>query len=134
MGRERRSGICGIRLLDILLIDEGVLPMTTKSVLFLSALFAFIFFSVNVQADSIDGRWCNKGRQVTIEGPVIITPRGKKVTGTFDRHSFSYTIPTGDQYAGEKGDFVVQHDDLAHFTRSGSSQFEEWQPCPSPTS
>ena len=38
----------------------------------------------------------------------------------------------GQEY--EKGEYVVQHDDLAHFTRSGSSQFEEWEPCPSPTS
>ena len=108
--------------------------MTAKSVLFLSGLVLLIFISFPAAADSIDGRWCHKGSQVTIESPMISTPSGKKVAGEFDRHSFSYTIPSGDKYAGEKGEYVVQHDDLAHFTRSGSSQFEEWEPCPSPTS
>jgi len=108
--------------------------MPTKSVLFLSGLMLFASAAFPAYADQIDGRWCNKGRQVTIESPAIITPSGKRVNGEFDRHSFSYTIPAGEKYAGEKGEFEVQHDDLVHFTRSGSSQFEEWEPCPSPTS
>jgi hypothetical protein len=108
--------------------------MTTKSVFLFSALISLIFISYPAAADQIDGKWCNKGHQVTIEGPLIITATGKRVKGEFDRHSFSYTIPAGDKFAGEKGEYVVQHDELAHFTRSGSSQFEEWQPCPSPTS
>ncbi len=108
--------------------------MTTKSVLVILSLFLLLWAAFPAEADSIDGRWCNKGRQVTIEGSLIITPSGKKIEGTFDRHSFSYTIPAGEPHTGEKGDFIVQHDDLAHFTRSGSSQIEEWEPCPSPTS
>ena len=108
--------------------------MTTKSVYILIGFFLILFAALPAYADAIDGRWCHKGRQVTIESPLIITPSGKRVNGEFDRHSFSYTIPAGDEHAGETGNFVVQHDTLAHFTRSGSSQFEEWVPCPSPTS
>ena len=88
--------------------------MTAKSVLFLSGLVLLIFISFPAAADSIDGRWCHKGSQVTIESPMIITPSGKKVAGEFDRHSFSYTIPSGDKYAGEKGEYVV-HDGTYFF-------------------
>lgn len=108
--------------------------MTTNSVLILITILTITLFTKPSTADSIDGRWCHKSSQVTIEGPTIITPSGKKVTGEFDRHEFNYKIPAGDQHAGEDGKFEVQHDTLAHFTRSGSSQFEEWEPCPSPTS
>ncbi|MBT7955853.1 MAG: hypothetical protein HN731_11720 [Rhodospirillaceae bacterium] len=108
--------------------------MFTKSVFVLLALMAFLIMASPVQADSIDGTWCHKGQRVKIEGPLIVTPSGKRVEGEYDCHSFVYTIPAGEPNAGEKGDFTVQHDTLAHFTRSGSSQFEEWEPCPAPTS
>ena len=108
--------------------------MPAKSIFVLLTLFAFILLADPVQADAIDGTWCHKGQRVKIEGPIIITPSGKKVKGEYDRHTFLYTIPAGEPHAGEKGDFTVQHDTLAHFTRSGSSQFEEWEPCPAPTS
>tara|TARA_B100000315_G_scaffold227727_1_gene235901 strand:+ start:1383 stop:1706 length:324 start_codon:yes stop_codon:yes gene_type:complete len=107
--------------------------MTTKLVFVLSIVFA-LGFTGPVQADAIDGTWCHKGQRVKIEGPIIITPSGKRVEGEYDRHQFSYKIPAGENYAGESADFVVQHDELAHRTRSGSSQFEEWEPCPAPTS
>lgn len=108
--------------------------MTTKSVFISAGFLLSMFVTAPAFADAIDGQWCHKGRQVTIEGPLIITPSGKRVNGTFDRHSFSYTIPAGDDHAGEKADLVVQHDTLMHFMRSGSSQFEAWQPCPAPIS
>lgn len=108
--------------------------MTTKSVFVVITIF-ISFFTINpAQADSIDGTWCHKGQRVKIEGPIIITPSGRKVEGQYDRHEFSYKIPAGEKYASETAEFVVQHDTLAHRTRSGSSQFEEWEPCPAPTS
>ena len=108
--------------------------MTTKSVFVLLTSALSIIAGGPVQADAIDGTWCHKGQRVKIEGPIIITPSGKWVEGEHDRHEFSYKIPACEKYAGETVDFVVQHDTLAHKTRSGSSQFEEWEPCPAPTS
>jgi hypothetical protein len=113
-------------------LEEFFMP--TKSVFVIPALLAGLFMTTPLEAHQIDGRWCNKGRQVTIESPIIITPSGKKIFGEFNRHEFKYEIPAGDSHAGETGHFAAQHDTLAHFTRSGSSQFEEWEPCPSPMS
>ena len=108
--------------------------MTTKSVFVLLTSALSIIAGGPVQADAIDGTSCHKGQRVKIEGPIIITPSGKWVEGEHDRHEFSYKIPACEKYAGETVDFVVQHDTLAHKTRSCSSQFEEWEPCPAPTS
>jgi len=108
--------------------------VTTKSVFVLLTSALSIIAGGPVQADAIDGTSCHKGQRVKIEGPIIITPSGKWVEGEHDRHEFSYKIPACEKYAGETVDFVVQHDTLAHKTRSCSSQFEEWEPCPAPTS
>ncbi len=108
--------------------------MTIKSVFVLLTSALSIIAGGPVQADAIDGTSCHKGQRVKIEGPIIITPSGKWVEGEHDRHEFSYKIPACEKYAGETVDFVVQHDTLAHKTRSCSSQFEEWEPCPAPTS
>jgi len=108
--------------------------VTIKSVFVLLTSALSIIAGGPVQADAIDGTSCHKGQRVKIEGPIIITPSGKWVEGEHDRHEFSYKIPACEKYAGETVDFVVQHDTLAHKTRSCSSQFEEWEPCPAPTS
>lgn len=45
-------------------------------------------------ADAIDGDWCHSdGRRLTIAGPEIVTPAGKKLTGQYDRHNFAYLEP-----------------------------------------
>lgn len=54
-------------------------------------------------ADAIDGQWCDpKGKFLKIDGPSITTPGGTKMTGAYDRHSFTYTIPAKEPNAGKK--------------------------------
>ena len=46
------------------------------------------------RADSIDGNWCsNDGRQMTINGPEIVTPNGARTSGNYQRQNFSYSPP-----------------------------------------
>ena len=43
---------------------------------------------VAAHADAIDGSWCYKSRHMAIEGPKILIPSGKQITGDYDRHGF----------------------------------------------
>jgi hypothetical protein len=108
--------------------------MITKLFFAFMGFAAFMMVAHPVQADAIEGTWCHKGQRINIEGDFITTPSGKRVEGASGRHEFSYKIPAGENFAGETVDMVQQHDTLVHATRSGSSQFEEWEPCPAPTS
>jgi hypothetical protein len=48
------------------------------------------------RADQIDGNWCSPdGRQMTINGPEIVTPSGARTSGNYSRHDFSYSAPGG---------------------------------------
>jgi hypothetical protein len=53
-------------------------------------------------ADRIDGEWCSAdgARHVRIEGPALTTPGGQNITGNYDRHAFSFTVPEGESDAG----------------------------------
>lgn len=56
-------------------------------------------------ADQIDGSWCAPtGESMTIEGPRVITPGGRTLSGRYDRHNFSYDIPDGEANAGGRLD------------------------------
>jgi hypothetical protein len=53
-------------------------------------------------ADAIDGDWCSgDGRQMSIQGPAIVTPGGARLQGAYTRHSFAYTVPAGEPDAGQ---------------------------------
>lgn len=54
------------------------------------------------RADAIDGDWCSgDGRQISIQGPSIVTPGGTRMQGSYTRHSFDYTIPANEPQAGQ---------------------------------
>lgn len=53
------------------------------------------------RADAIDGNWCFRdGRSLSINGPRIVTPGGKRMTGDYDRHGFKYVVPAPEPGAG----------------------------------
>ena len=55
-----------------------------------------VFGAGAARADSIDGNWCAPdGRQMTINGPEIVTPNGARTSGNYTRHDFSYSAPGG---------------------------------------
>ncbi len=83
------------------------------------------------RADRIDGNWCYRDRYMSIDGPVIITPGGTKMTGLYDRHGFRYTVPGGEPDAGARVD-MIQFDDLTiqvTTTGGGTSRTEIWNRC-----
>lgn len=54
-------------------------------------------------ADQIDGTWCSpSGTSMTIEGPQIVTPGGKAITGRYNRHHVDYEVPEGEADAGSR--------------------------------
>ena len=91
--------------------------------------------AIAARADAIDGSWCYKGRHLAIEGPEILIPSGKQITGDYDRHAFIYKAPPGDKGAGSII-FMGILDDETMELRVGSEQVkpEVWRRCAAPVS
>ena len=87
------------------------------------------------RADAIDGSWCYKGRHLAIEGPSILIPSGKQITGDYDRHGFVYKVPPGDKGAGSRIIMIILDDETMEL-RVGSEEAkpEIWRRCQAPVS
>jgi hypothetical protein len=85
-------------------------------------------------ADAIDGNWCHPdGRRFIIRGPAITTPAGSQLQGNYDRHHFSYQIPSPEPRAGETVFMTLMGEYLVHL-RVGASEasagpVEAWNRC-----
>lgn len=84
-------------------------------------------------ADRIDGNWCHRdGRDMSIDGPTIVTPGGTEMTGQYDRHGFEYVVPEGEAGAGVE---VVMRQlnettiEVMTVTGGSSSPWEVWRRC-----
>ena len=99
------------------------------------AASAVLTVAASARADAIDGSWCYKGRHLAIEGPKIIIPSGKQITGDYDRHGFIYMVPPGDKGAGATI-FMGILDDETMELRVGSERAkpETWRRCAAPVS
>src|SRR5262245_52099482 len=60
------------------------------------------------RADATTGQLCLGSSHFEINGPKIRTPGGNDITGNYDRHGFSYVVPTNEQGAGTE--IVMVHD------------------------
>lgn len=82
------------------------------------------------RADSIDGDWCfTDGRHLTIRGPQITTPTGKRLDGNYDRHAFSYVAPAPEADAGKTIAMTLVNENTVH-VRSAESPAQVWRRCP----
>ena len=99
--------------------------------LFVLVFTAALLAASPARADRIDGNWCNGARHMNIDGPVIVTPGGTKMTGDYDRHGFSYVIPQGEPDAGGRVDMVQFDDNTNQVTTTGGSETrtEIWNRC-----
>ena len=87
-------------------------------------------------ADAIDGTWCSERdhRQITLNGPEALLPGGRRVTGNYSRHRFSYIIPMPDADAGRlkilqlMGE-VSMMSATANSDGSEPSEPERWKRC-----
>ena len=96
---------------------------------------AVLMVAIAARADAIDGSWCYKGRHLAIEGPKILIPSGKQVTGDYDRHGFIYKVPPGEKGAGSSIIMGVLDDETMEL-RVGSelAKPEVWHRCAAPIS
>ena len=98
------------------------------------ALAALLALAPPALADAIDGHWCSQdGRRLEITGPSIVTPGGVRITGTYDRHYFSYVAPPADKGAGETVDMALMGE-MAVQVRAGNAAPETWNRCAPPVS
>ena len=103
--------------------------------------FALLLTDAGIaHADAIDGAWCRPdGKRMSIQGPDIVTPRGTKTSGDYDRHAFSYTVPAGDPEAGSTVNMVLIDDDTLHTRTNGTPGYgpgeaDVWRRCRPTTS
>ncbi len=86
--------------------------------------------SLPAAADAIDGDWCRKdGQRLSIDGPKIVTPDGKSLTGNYDRHAFSYKAPAGSKRAGGKVNMSLMDEHNLQVKWPGAKTAEVWQRC-----
>jgi len=96
---------------------------------------ALLGLSGQALADQLDGDWCfpADGRNLTIQGPNIITPSGTRTIGDYRRHTFSYVIPDSDPGAGAEI-YIRQLNDLTMVLRQPDGTEETWKRCELQTS
>lgn len=92
-------------------------------------------------ADAIDGDWCaTDGRHLTIDGPRITTPTGKRLEGSYSRHNFEYVVPAPEPAAGLTVFMVLQNETTVQLRvaadRAAAAQAaaQIWRRCARPTS
>jgi hypothetical protein len=80
-------------------------------------------------ADAIDGHWCaGDGRRIQIEGPAIVTPGGRHLQGTYDRHHFSYVVPVPEAGAGHTVAMTLLGETVVRI-QFGEAESELWKRC-----
>ena len=85
--------------------------------------------SLDAHADAIDGNWCNKsGKHLSINGSNIKTPEGSRITGDYDRHSFSYSSTASGEHANKNIQMQLLSDDLMQMTLPGGAT-QNWRRC-----
>lgn len=86
------------------------------------------------QADAIDGDWCHRdGRRLSIRGPQIVTPGQNRIEGQYDRHHFSYAIPSGEPGTGQTTFMILLSEYVMHLRvgerPTGADPTDEWRRC-----
>lgn len=96
---------------------------------------AFVAFQTGVaRADAIDGDWCySDGRRLTINGPDLTTPGGAQLKGDYDRHHFSYVVPSPESGAGATVAMVLLSETLMRL-KPPAGEEQTWRRCGKPIS
>ena len=80
---------------------------------------AFLLLLTNQAfADAIDGSWCNgTSGHISIDGPKITLTPNVTIDGHYTRHEFLYTVPAGQDHAGDQIYMHIQdEEDMTSFT------------------
>jgi hypothetical protein len=82
------------------------------------------------RADAIDGNWCARdGRVMSIDGPAIVTPGGREITGNYSRHAFSYVVPPGERGAGATILMILLNEETVRLAPGRGGSDEIWHRC-----
>lgn len=92
-------------------------------------LVVSLMATVPAYADAIDGHWCFKAKRLTIDGPKIVTPGGRNITGDYDRHAFRYNAPAGEREAGKTIDLELLDDNTLQWRSGEKGKAELWKRC-----
>jgi hypothetical protein len=102
----------------------------------LAAAAACSLASFPVLADVIDGEWCSPdGRHLTIKGPELVTPTGKRISGDYGRHSFLYVVPPADPGSGETVAMRLVNEETVHLRQgrdaaaAAQAPVQVWKRC-----
>lgn len=104
------------------------------------AAAALMLVPLPAAADAIDGHWCLGAKRLEIAGPAIVTPGGKRITGDYGRHEFSYVVPAGEPGAGTAVDMDLLGEDDMRLWPAGrkpdpaAAGAQMWKRCAAPTS
>ena len=102
---------------------------------FATALAGAILLTAHgARADAIDGDWCHaEGGRLSINGPQIVTPRGAKISGEYDRHHFTYVVPANEPGAGATVDMILLSELQMRLKPPGGEE-QLWRRCGKPVS
>ncbi len=97
---------------------------------------ATILVAPSARADAIDGHWCaDDGRHLDIRGPVLATPGGRSVGGSYTRHGFSYVVPDDEPGGGTTAVLTLVSDRMVHRVAGAAGGGPEiWRRCAPATS
>ena len=97
---------------------------------------SLIFIAAPAFADSIDGSWCAEdGKHLNINGPEITLPNDVKIQGTYRRHEFLYTAPSGDPDSGTQIYLRLQSEDAMNsypIKNNKPGDATNWERCAIP--
>ena len=105
-----------------------------RSALLIAAAEALLLPSAGARADQIDGHWCHAdGRNLSIEGSMIITPGGNEIVGNYRRHSIFFTLPADEPNPGTKIAMQQLNDLVMQMLKEGDQEAQTWRRCNAPT-
>jgi hypothetical protein len=108
-------------------------PRVPAASLYLALALVASFAGV-ARADAIDGDWCHgDGRRLTINGPNIVTPGGTHLKGDYDRHHFSYVVPSAEPNAGATVAMVLLSE-IQMRLKPPVGEEQTWRRCGKPVS
>lgn len=96
------------------------------------ALIFWLLFPTAALADAIDGTWCSADAHVDIEGPKITLSTKSTIAGQYSRHQFLYTVPEGEEHAGDKIYMqLMGEDEMTSYTVKDSKAVDplDWKRC-----
>ena len=105
-----------------------------RGALFIAVAAALLLYAQAARADQIDGHWCPAdGRNLSIEGSMIITPGGNEIVGDYRRHSFFYTVPADEPQPGTRVAMQQLNDLVIQVMPEGAQEAQTWRRCNAPT-